>query len=169
MANTYQLIQAVTVGSGGAANIEFTSIPQTYTDLVLKLSLRASISSVDGARVTFNNSSSGYSYQMIYGNGSGVFAYNGSATYMGVDYSNGTSTTANTFSNGKLYISNYAGSTHKIVSTDNATEDNASAGYNIPVTFLWANTSAITSIKMVQSSGNIAQYSTAYLYGISNA
>jgi hypothetical protein len=36
MATTYEIIASVTVGSGGAANIEFTSIPATYTDLVLK-------------------------------------------------------------------------------------------------------------------------------------
>jgi len=35
MANTLKKIQTVTVGSGGAASIEFTSIPQTYTDLKL--------------------------------------------------------------------------------------------------------------------------------------
>jgi hypothetical protein len=40
MANTYEAIATVEVGSGGAADIEFTSIPGTYTDLVLKLSAR---------------------------------------------------------------------------------------------------------------------------------
>ena len=37
MANTYVLISSSTVGSGGAASIDFSSIPATYTDLVLKL------------------------------------------------------------------------------------------------------------------------------------
>ena len=37
MANTYVAIATVTVGSGGAASIDFTSIPATYTDLVVKL------------------------------------------------------------------------------------------------------------------------------------
>jgi hypothetical protein len=36
MATTYEAIATVEVGSGGAANIEFTSIPATYTDLVIK-------------------------------------------------------------------------------------------------------------------------------------
>jgi hypothetical protein len=36
MANTFELIASSTVGSGGAANIDFTSIPATYTDLCLK-------------------------------------------------------------------------------------------------------------------------------------
>ena len=34
-------IQTVTVGSGGAANITFSNIPQTYTDLVIKISARS--------------------------------------------------------------------------------------------------------------------------------
>jgi hypothetical protein len=37
MATTYEIISSVTVGSGGAADIEFTSIPATYTDLVIFL------------------------------------------------------------------------------------------------------------------------------------
>jgi hypothetical protein len=40
MANTFTLIASSTVGSGGAASIDFTSISSTYTDLVVKLSLR---------------------------------------------------------------------------------------------------------------------------------
>ena len=41
MAVTHNLISTITVGSGGAASIDFTSIPQTYTDLLVKISLRA--------------------------------------------------------------------------------------------------------------------------------
>jgi hypothetical protein len=36
MANTYEAIATVEVGSGGASTIDFTSIPSTYTDLVLR-------------------------------------------------------------------------------------------------------------------------------------
>jgi hypothetical protein len=39
MATTYEIIASVTVGSGGAADIEFTSIPATYTDLVVNYAL----------------------------------------------------------------------------------------------------------------------------------
>ena len=41
MAGTYKLIGSVTVGAGGAANIDFTSIPSTYTDLAIKVSYRS--------------------------------------------------------------------------------------------------------------------------------
>ena len=40
MADTYTLISSVTVGAGGASSIDFTSIPATYTDLLVKFSLR---------------------------------------------------------------------------------------------------------------------------------
>ena len=40
MASTYIPIATVTVGSGGATNIEFTSIPNTYTNLIILTSLR---------------------------------------------------------------------------------------------------------------------------------
>ena len=41
MATTYKLISSVTV-STATNTISFTSIPQTYTDLVIKASLRGS-------------------------------------------------------------------------------------------------------------------------------
>jgi len=59
---TYTLISSVTVGSGGAATMQFNSIPSTYTDLVLSFSTRDTVSQ-NGAniKITFNSSSSGYS------------------------------------------------------------------------------------------------------------
>jgi hypothetical protein len=170
MANTYDLISSITVGSGGTSNMEFTSIPATYTDLLVKLSLRTSSSSVDMIKITFNNTTANYSYRMIYYNGGGLFSYNGSGqSFFEYQFANGTSTTANTFSNGEFYISNYAGSTNKPVSLTNVTEDNSSTAYITPMALLWSNSSAITSIKLVPNTGpNFLQYSTAYLYGIKN-
>jgi hypothetical protein len=69
MAVTYTLIQSVTVGSGGAANIEFTLIPQTYTDLLLLCSLDQSSSSVI-ADIRFNGLSTNLSSRLLLGNGS---------------------------------------------------------------------------------------------------
>lgn len=171
MANTFVKIASVTVGAGGAANIDFTSIPATYTDLCLKISLRAETSGIDSGKVTFNNSSSGYSYRSIWGSGSGtVQSFNGSSDgYFQLQYSGGTSSTASTFTNGEMYIPNYAGSNNKSASLDQVQENNATTAYIVPMALLWANTSAITSIKIQQTTGNIAQYSTATLYGIKNS
>ena len=76
--------------------------------------------------------------------------------------------TANTFGNGDIYITNYASSNTKTVSIDGVTENNATGSFAILSTGSWTTT-AITSIKLESDGGTIAQYSTAYLYGIKNS
>ena len=95
-------IQTVTVGAGGAASIEFTSIPQTYTDLVIVCSARNSSSSGIDMGMRFNgNTGTNYSYRSVYGSGS--TASSGSASsetlFTRAGYSAGSGYTASTFSN----------------------------------------------------------------------
>jgi hypothetical protein len=175
MANTFELISAYTA-SGTVSSIEFTSIPSTYTDLCLKMSLRTDRAAVpDQAKITFNGSTSSYSGMIIFGTGSSVISETNSAAGAGSGYLigeniNGATSTSSTFSNGEFYIPNYAGSTNKSISMDLVMENNATAGYQSLTAGLWSNTSAITSIKLQSANGfNFVQYSTAYLYGVSNA
>ena len=174
MANTYEAIATVTVGSGGAANIQFTSIPQTYTDLLIKASLRTDRTAAitDGLLLQFNGSATSYSDRYLQGDG--VTAYSGSnafgttRTYLGEMDTNGA--TSNTFSNQEVYIPNYAGNTNKSLSADSVMENNATTAYPTLTANLWSNTSAITSIKLYfVNSSNFVQYSTATLYGIKNS
>jgi len=175
MATTYTLISSVTVGSGGAANIEFTSIPATYTDLVVKLSARTTRNTGDAnsIKVTFNSSTSGYTYKILLGTGSVATSTDQTAFFTNASwggYANqNTGTTANTFSSHELYIPNYAGSNNKSLSTDSVTENNSSSAYAALVSSLWSNSAAITSITLAPDGFDFVQYSTAYLYGISNA
>ena len=174
MANTYKLIASSTVGSGGAANIEFTSIPATYTDLCLKLSARASnAGNWEWIGVQFNNdTASNYSARYLYGIGSGSTASGSdSSTAIRVIYIDSNNATASTFSNTELYIPNYASSNYKSVSTDTVMENNSSTAIVSLNAGLWSSASAITSIKMtVQSAtADFMQHSTAHLYGISNS
>jgi hypothetical protein len=175
MANTFTKIASVTVGSGGAANIDFTSIPATYTDLVVKFSLRSTASDSGGsnpsdARLSFNNSTSGYSERMIYsdnGTSAASAATSGSGFFNWAGTQNSNSNTASTFSNCEVYIPNYAGSNNKSVSSDAIRENNATGGIQIRLfAGLWSNSAAITSVKLAPDYGNFAQYSTATLYGI---
>jgi len=46
MPDTFVKIATVTVGSGGAATMAFSSIPSTYTDLCIKMSSRADADTV---------------------------------------------------------------------------------------------------------------------------
>jgi hypothetical protein len=165
MPNTFSLIQAVTVGAGGAASIDFTSIPSTYTDLVLKLSARATSTNID-LKMNFNSITTGYSRRNLNGNGSTVSSSSASDAWIGpID---GSGQAANIFGNTEIYITNYAGSTNKSYSIDSIVEDNASLAYATFIAGLWSNTAAITSISLsaLSSSLTFAQYSTAYLYGI---
>ena len=166
---TYTLISSVTVGSGGAANIEFTSIPATYTDLVVLLSGRTTSNDDQRIEIQFNNSSSNLSQRRLYGEGTNV-ASDAPAGAIQPTAIPENDYTANTFGNFQMYIPNYTSSNNKSVSIDVVTENNATTAYQMFLAGLWSDSSVITSIKMIpMSSGNFAQYSTAYLYGISNA
>ena len=159
---TMTALATVTVGAGGAANIEFTNIPQTYTDLLLKTSIR-NVNDTPSCWLRFNSATTNFSDRWVYGTGVGAL----STTNSNIDFLNGRSSfTANTFGNSELYIPNYAGSNNKSVSVDSVAEDNATVAYTQLSAGLWSNTAAITSIQILASTGNIAQYSTATLYGV---
>jgi hypothetical protein len=162
-----QVIQHQELGSA-QASIEFTSIPQTFTDLVLVLSLRNTNANVDGeGYLRFNSSSSGWSAKNLEGTGSSVSSFNGDP---GVFYRLnlvGANATASTFANAQIYIPNYAGSNNKSISVDNVTENNATGAKAGIKAGLWSNTSAITSIQIsTEGSTNYVQYSSATLYGV---
>jgi hypothetical protein len=163
-------ISTVTVGSGGAASIDFTGIPQTYTDLILKISARSTSSSGD-CRIELNGSGgTAYSGRVLYGDGSAAAsASNTGAALMswGAGAINRSTTTSSTFANTDVYIPNYTSSNNKSVSTDSVEENNATQAYSQLAASLWANSAPITSIKLTPSgSGNFVQYSSATLYGI---
>ena len=166
MATTYTLISSVTVGSGGASSIDFTSIPSTYTDLLVKISARND--SGGNLFVTFNSSSASFSRRDLFANVPTVGSSNSSDNFIGA--SNDSTFTANTFSNSELYIPNYAGSNNKSYSSDTVNENNATVSNLRLLAGLRSNTDAITSLSLNAGSGNnFVQYTTAYLYGISNA
>jgi hypothetical protein len=166
MAYTYSKIATYTVGSGGIASIDFTSIPQTYTDLCLKVSLRSAAASVNpGLLIKFNGSAIGFTGRNVYGTGSAAASYSDTSGEIGILA--GNNATANTFGNAEIYIPNYAGSNYKSFSVDSLNENNATSANQYLYANLWSNTAAITSITLLSGgSVNFLQYSTAHLYGI---
>jgi hypothetical protein len=164
---TFEKIAFAEVGSGGAANIDFTVIPSTFTDLVIKASLRNTQSNSLQVRATFNSSTANFTAILLYGEGSGTPASASIARYLGAQPL--ANYTASTFGNMEIYIPNYAGSAFKSYSSDSVTENNATLSYAILTAGLWSSTSAITSISLTPESDSFAQYSTATLYGIKKA
>jgi hypothetical protein len=165
MATTYEAIATVTVGSGGAASMAFSSIPATYTDLAIKISARWDAPfNASTLTITFNGSSANFTSRVIEGSGSSVSSFTSTNN---IGNAQGTSSTANTFSSIDVYIPNYAGSNNKSFSADGVTENNGTIAYATLNAGLWSQTAAITSIGIAIS--NLVQYSTATLYGIKNS
>jgi hypothetical protein len=179
MANTMTLISSVTVGASPVTSIDFTSIPTTYTDLLIKTSLRDGITGgAQTAQLIYFNSDNGtssWSYTYLRGSGSAASTAAGNPGGYAGSYTgeyDGSTATANTFSNSEIYIPNYTGSQKKSFSVDAVQETNATAAYSHLVAGLWSaagGTAAINAVHITSAAGNFVQYSTAYLYGIKNS
>ncbi len=169
--NSYQSIATVTVGSGGAANIEFTSIPSTFTHLQIRGIARGTRTEVNsGIDITLNSDTgSNYSYHALYGNATNALAY-GYANQTNI-YSGGilaASSTADCFSPLLIDILDYKNTNkYKTLRILCGAEYNSSAFDEISFSSgLWRSTSAITSIKLTPTFNNHAQYTQFALYGI---
>jgi hypothetical protein len=156
--NTYEAIETQTLGSA-AASVTFSSIPGTYTDLVLIFNGKGAAS----GNVTFqfnSDTNTNYSATVMYGDTSSpgsIRVSNQSSMNIG---SVATNWTTNTFN-----IMNYANSTtNKTVLGRYSRTDEVGAKIG-----LWRNTSAITSIVVGKSSGTYDTGSTFSLYGIKAA
>ena len=173
MANpTMTLIASNTVGSGGASSVTFSSIPATYTDLCVKISGRSDSGADAPLYATFNGASTNFSHVYLLGSGSGASSGNnaygvGSTKFYGGTI-DGITNTSNSFGSIDIYVPNYAGSNYKSVSFDAVEEGNSAGQYAALVAGLWSNTSAINQITFT-TSNNFVQYSSFYLYGISNS
>lgn len=169
MALTYTLISS-SVLSSNAASVTFNSIPSTYTDLVIKMSVRGNAGAYSsGYSLGFNGGAGGasWTYRRLYGYDSTAGSDTG---YGSIPYFiTGTATTADTFSNEEIYISNYLSSTNKSFDGSHTAENNSTTNWSVSETAnLWSNTTAISSLSVV-SSGNFVSGSSFYLYGIKSS
>ena len=174
MATTYTLINS-NVLTSSAASVTFSSIPATYTDLVLRISARSDNGAVnDGLNMTFNGvGGTSYSRTMLRGNGSAATSVISSSTSSFQSAPNGvvgSTATSNTFGSIEIYVPSYLVSQNKPISYFGAGEDNNATAYMGVFAGLFSNTSAITSIVCSPVNGsNLVSGSSFYLYGISNA
>lgn len=169
MPATYEPIATTTLISTTAIPV-FTSIPQTYTDLVLISSGQAAITGDDFAVVYFNNDGgSNYTTTQLFTiNGSSAASSRTSST-TGI-----FSTPLNALSSGysgtcALHIMNYSKTTtfKTVISRDNSQRSGLNTGIGIG---LWRSTAAINSIYLRTVNGyGWASGSTLTLYGITAA
>lgn len=180
MASTLVALQTVTVGAGGAASIEFTNIPQTYTDIIVKMSVRSSDTTnntgdYDALGFQFNGSQYGYLGKELQGSGSAASSVSrttitiSSSTYGRFNGIKNSYNGNTAFENFEMYIPNYILNNYKSISIDSVGEQNATDAMQIANGSIWQNTDAITSIKFALQLGTFVEYSTATLYGVYNS
>ena len=161
--NTYVALDKVTLGSA-TNTVNFTSIPQTATDLVLVIG--SSLSTGGGnPRLQLNsNTGTNYSQTSLFGNGTSASSFrisNSNHIYFG-----GGSGTANTQSTTLIHLMNYSNTTTNktvLIRYNDVTE----AAY--ATVGMFRNTAAITSIQLTTQAGNFNAGSTFSLYGIKSA
>jgi hypothetical protein len=160
---SYILIAHQELSSAQAA-ITFSSIPQTFTDLLLVCSLRSSTTNSD-IGIKLNNSTANFSNRYLFGNGSSAASGTAYGNYVGE--AGKTSYTASTFGNFSIYIPSYRSSTAKSYSSDAVNENNATTAVQAITAGLWNDNSTISSIELYQLNGaNLVEFSSATLYGI---
>lgn len=172
---TYTKISDFTV-STAAHSVTISSIPNTYTDLVIKCALRSShgVNYHEGYFILNSITSSDYTQTLAIGEGTTVPSYgptNAAAATWSLCIA-GASATANTFSNTTIYLSNYANtSIQKSWTTEAGVGQQAGQQVTWLVGGFCNTTAAVSSITFYawQSFINFAVGSTFTLYGISNA
>jgi hypothetical protein len=167
MANTYINLASTTLSSAQSV-ITFSSISQSYTDLVLRISGLSDSGSGNWYTVRFNgDTATNYSTTRLRSQGdTPSTGREASATSL---YNNGfdfaLSVTANTHGNSEIYIPNYTANANKPLHLFNTT---AGSTFLTSVAGLWRNTAAINSITITTGFGsyNSVAGSDFYLYGI---
>ena len=164
--NTYVALDKKTVTST-VSSITFTSIPSTYTDLVIIGSV--GVTAAADILMTYNgDSTSGlYSHTALGGDGSTNF----SARYTGrnniqLDFPGYAQTTVGG-TNFKINVQNYANTS--VFKTSLNSFDNAATGSGQglnQMVGLWRNTSAVSSVTLTASGTTFKIGSTFSLYGI---
>ena len=163
----YESIATITVGSGGAANVTFSSIPSTYQHLQIRGVMRSTSSSQDFLYLRVNSDTgSNYSAHRIGGDGSTATAAGfAGQIWCWFGFAAGTSNT-NIVGATVLDILDYANTNkNKTMRGIYGSDYNGSGQIYGPFSNGWYNTSAISSITILGSS-NIAEYSSFALYGI---
>lgn len=160
-------IQTVELSSS-QTSITFNSISQDFDHLVILLSNRNNASvPARNLYISFNSSTANFSGISFYGRNDSYSSVSESRVIMR-DPST-SSTTADTFSNTEIFISNYSGSTTKSFNVEgvgeNVSVNNSWQQFHVG---LWNDTSAINSVSFdYDGNGSFLTGSSAALYGIS--
>lgn len=177
MAATYQLITSAVLGSS-AGSVTLSGIPNTFTDLVVRASIRYTQSSNSyPIAIAFNGDTSPslYSRRSLQGwGGSGTnAAQSNNEVETNIGEVNAAISTASTFTSVEIHIPNYTSTSNKQLKIEDVQEDNVSGAYMTFSSSLYRNSMAISSIKFQVPSAygalTMVAGSSFYLYGLKNS
>lgn len=167
MAATYIPIATQTISSP-SATVTFSSIPSTYTDLVLVASLRQTTTNQDGFLRFNSDTGTNYSDVVVRGNGSTASSVRDtSAAGIDIGVMSNSANASGEFETVIINIMNYANTTTNktvVLRTNQPTSIvNAIVG-------MWRSTAAINTVSLEsRNAGSFAVGSTFSLYGIASA
>jgi hypothetical protein len=168
-ANSYESIQTFTVGSGGSASIDFTSIPSTYKHLQIRgISRSTDSANFTQTKLTINGVTTNYTLHQLFADGASAtaFAQTGQASTL-YECMTADTATANIFGVTILDILDYTSTdknkTFRIFAGFDA---NGSGRMALSSGMTTTNTNAVTSVTLTPRFGNFKQHTQFALYGI---
>lgn len=156
-----------------ASTLVVSSIPNTYTDLVLYYSIRTTTSTQDPQYFIFNgDTGTNYEMNMLFGTGGGIgHASNGSYLSQfnawAIWWMQPSNYYANTFGNVKIVLPNYSSTDRfKPVSVDAVNANNDANGARQIGAGVWKSNAAINSVTVTPYNANFVAGSSVTVYGI---
>lgn len=172
MATTYQLIASAT--PSGVNSTTFSSIPSTYTDLVIRASTRSDVASYTSSLQIVLNGDTASNYNFDAMNADPVNATITSQAITGTNnmyirWINAASSTASTFAPTEIIFPQYSSTSFtKQAYSTSYQSNNQTIGLNTMAQYTnwWNSTAAINSMQISLQSGNFVSGSRLDLYGI---
>jgi len=162
--NAFESIATLTVGSGGASNVEFTSIPNTYSHLQIRATLFGTASAA-GINMQFNgDTASNYSAHYMYGTGSAAASGNDNNNYLYLSFYPTTNPNVSVCD-----ILDYTNTNKYKTMRSLGGWDSNGSGQMWMFSGSWRSTSVLSSIKIYPYSGTFSNYSHFALYGIKSS
>lgn len=171
MAITYELISTYTAPTT-VGSITLSAIPQTYTDLQVRVSARSTHTGtgngIDFLYCKLNNNTATHTMKIFYGTGLSNDVNGFTDTREPYVPMPSGDASANTFSNARFYIPQYTSSNTKLVKISGGMVNNSADEYRGYFgNNLCPETNAITSLVFSSyRSANLAAKTTIQIYGI---
>lgn len=170
-AGAYESIAAVTVPSGGVASITFSSIPNTYAHLQVRIFGRDNRGIFrDFVGINFNNDfGSNYAYHGLSGDGGSAssFAATSQSEIQFISISASGANNANGFGVSVVDVLDYANSSKNTTVRGLGGYDDNGQGIVLLQSGLWLNTASVSQLDITPGVGtSFSQHTQIALYGI---